>query len=140
MFGADMARVAPESTPATLIGDFYHTPKDAQKAVSLVGADETIVAIWRVRPEHVNGAACTHNDCKFLCFCPCCWPIVCCTSPCICYPCSPCISHCQLRSVMRSTVYILTDKKLYRDVAPECCQCRDNNPETEGGCFCPARP
>jgi len=92
------------------MGDFYHLPEDVEKAKALVGPGETVVAIWRVREEHVGDAACANNPARFFAVLPCFWPFLLIGWPCF------LACHIGVKNIVKGTVYILTDKNVYRSV------------------------
>lgn len=87
--------------------------EDIQRAQSVIGAGELLVAVWRPTAEEATKAACLPYSpiLYFPCFLP---HFV---------ACSPFLLACFIsnRQQLEDSLTVLTDKKLYRDVLPPCC-------------------
>jgi hypothetical protein len=109
------ARVAAASA-AQVAG--HHSDADLERARSIIGAGECLIAVWKATPMQAATASC--------------FPF----SPLLWFPCflpvalqaAPAVVACfwSNKWQLEDSLTILTDKKFYRDVKDGCCQCMTN--------------
>lgn len=91
-------------------GEFAGDPPAwaAERARSIIGTGETILAVYAVSDKNRANAAAQPFALYY--FCPLVWPMTILTSPCI------CAKICAKREILKSTVYIVTDRRVYRSI------------------------